>query len=156
MRDSTLLVLGLALAAGSAIAGDAGATAATVPLYTNADLERFPQAPETAPAAVAEPGDGWDFVREHLDREYARLDAERAYGLARRDDGGAKDAREVFRLPYFPYAYGDHGGYERSCAPHPLHPSARSGLGAWPLPLHAGPTPTERFRARALATANSR
>jgi hypothetical protein len=81
-RVSAALVLALAVASGPARAADE-----EVPLYTNADLDRMfgksePTAPSGPPSTTAE--QDWHRVESFLDREYARLDAERKYELERR------------------------------------------------------------------------
>ncbi len=61
-----------ASADGSSVQGD-------VPLYTNADLEKFGTASSAPGQPIAETEAGWRAVQEFLDREYARIEADRAY-----------------------------------------------------------------------------
>ncbi|MBZ5637975.1 MAG: hypothetical protein LAO51_04365 [Acidobacteriia bacterium] len=55
----------------------------SVPLYTNADLLKFgpPSGPDEA-VRTRDEGE-WEFVQAFLDREYARVDAERDYEIER-------------------------------------------------------------------------
>jgi hypothetical protein len=54
-----------------------------VPLYTNADLAKFgPPGGTDQPVRVQDEGK-WEFVQAFLDREYARVDAEREHDLRR-------------------------------------------------------------------------
>jgi hypothetical protein len=57
-----------------------------VRVYTNADLEKF--GPSEAPEGPVRTRDGgeWAFVQAFLDREHARLEAERDYELRRSAD----------------------------------------------------------------------
>jgi hypothetical protein len=82
-----------------------------VPLYTNADLEKF--GPRTAPAGpVRFPDAGeWRFVQEFLDRQYSRVDADRRHDLDRAVvDEYTAPPEPRYRLlsPYYGY-YGYHG-----------------------------------------------
>jgi hypothetical protein len=56
-----------------------------VPLYTNADLEKYgpPETPNPAPPPPARQEDDgrWEFVQEHLDREYDRIATDRRLDL---------------------------------------------------------------------------
>ena len=65
----------------SLVAAGVGACAqdGEVPLYTNADLEQFgaPENPVSPPPPAEDAERQWDFVQEHLDREYSRIDADR-------------------------------------------------------------------------------
>jgi len=55
-----------------------------VRVYTNADLEKFgPPAPRVPPLVETEVG--WRFVTEFIEREQARIDAERENDLKRRE-----------------------------------------------------------------------
>jgi hypothetical protein len=81
-----------------------------VPVYTSEDLERMFGPP---PPAVSEPVDksgpqDWTWVEGYLDRQYARLDADRRYELDRRTVDIA-DERTLTRSPYY-------GGYLGSYA----------------------------------------
>jgi hypothetical protein len=72
-----LLVVATLLTAPGARAQQVG-TGDEVPLYTNADLAKFGSpAPAPAPASPSEISRQWDFVHDHLDREYERLEVQR-------------------------------------------------------------------------------
>ena len=56
-----------------------------VPLYTNEDLERMfgpPPPTQAGPIASSEPAD-WAWIEQYIDRQYARIDADRQYDLSR-------------------------------------------------------------------------
>ncbi len=77
----------------------------SVPLYTNADLEKFgPPTSAPGPVGVADEGE-WQSVSEFLDREYARIDAERQYELDREEARRLVAAEESpsarYVVPYF-------------------------------------------------------
>jgi hypothetical protein len=141
-----------------------------VRVYTNADLERFGPVSDTA--APAPEGAGWEFVAEFLEREYGRLDAERAYDLERRRVEAEAEAlarrHDHVRLPIVPYLDrtwrrvgplpGDPTTRERRGRrshrqsryglPSVARPGASSSQGI--VPLHARPTLAELHRARAI------
>ncbi len=53
-------------------------------VYTNADLLEMFGPPSPAPEPPAQPADGgWEMVIEFIDRQYERIDAERAHDLDR-------------------------------------------------------------------------
>jgi len=87
-----------------------------VPLYTNADLEKF--GPPTAPDGPVRTPDGgeWRFVQEFLDREYARVDADRRHDLDRAVvDEYTAPPEPRYRLlsPYYGYSgYYGYRGYD--------------------------------------------
>ena len=109
-------------------------------VYTNADLERLPPLPTSAPSPAVE-GPGWEFVIDFLAEQHARIDARRAYELdsvfveetARRS---AEASRPRYALPYSYWSC-----YTGSaCTPH--RPAPSTGRPAlvprpWPVPLHA-------------------
>lgn len=105
MSRSVLTVL--LLLAGSSIA----ASAEDVPLYTNADLVRF-RTPETADdpqrtletMAWVEPAPclTWAFVAEFLEREHARIDAERRSDLERSRLESLQRRPVYVAVPYYP------------------------------------------------------
>ena len=96
-----IIPVALALAAVLPV-GLAGAGTETVPLYTNDDLDRMfgpPPPPVTAPVDKTTPED-WSWVEQYIDRQYARLDADRQYDLAR-------ESLAIAERNYYPY----NGGY---------------------------------------------
>jgi hypothetical protein len=77
------------------------ASAEKVPLYTNADLDRMfgPSTPPAADAGTTAPTpEEWSWVERFLDRQYARIDADRRNDLDRQ----AADA-ETSVVPASPY-----------------------------------------------------
>jgi hypothetical protein len=148
------LVLGAGAAAQTGPSAD-GAGDEPVRVYTNADLERFgPPSPGPEPATVGDDR-GWEFVREFLAREHARLDAERAWDLERRrvEIEEERVLRERWRTVWYYPGYGYTVGYP-GCAdekrkryhalPHGTSPGGRI------RPIHAGPTKAQRMRAQAI------
>lgn len=100
-------------------ASSPGVQAGDVPLYTNADLERY-RTPETAddparpvlsPAATSATelqgpcltADGWAFVAAFLEREYARLDADRRSELERSRLEAVASRPIYVGVPYYPH-----------------------------------------------------
>lgn len=82
----------------SALLAPAAESSETVRLYTNSDLERL--GPPVASATQPIPGSSLDWVDldRFLEREYARIDAERRHDLERRDaDRRDRLARAVTR-----------------------------------------------------------
>lgn len=147
----------LGLATSALLIGTAGA--ADLPLeteirvYTNADLRALPS--DSATGAPAEPNgsdDGWAFVQAHLAREYARLDADRGYELDRAALSEVREPREraIWALPYAPRHFGVNPNHRGSHGRH-LGRGIRAQLTrSSPRPIHAGPTRTQVFRARAI------
>ena len=118
-----------------------------VPLYTTEDLERM-YGPSTAPdrpfGTASEPED-WTWVEQYLDRQYARLDADRAYDLSRRSLD-IEEQRVSYAPTYayaYPYVYSSgfywnhtnrgwgHGGGNGMRGMHPMRSNPAS---YWPLP----------------------
>jgi hypothetical protein len=85
----SVVLIGILLVGPGPLAGQApaeGSAAEEVPLYTNEDLDKYgpPSGPDVPVAVAVASGDGdWRAVQQFLDREYARLDAERRYELER-------------------------------------------------------------------------
>lgn len=84
----TALALAWLLAIGTtpATSADGSPVGASEPrLYTNADLERHAGPAGAAPAVAREPGAeaGWQFVADHLAREYRHLEIEREMTIER-------------------------------------------------------------------------
>jgi hypothetical protein len=106
----------LLLAAGPVLADEENGE---VRVYTNEDLLLKYGPPPSEPAGQPVRDDAaWDFVAEFLEREYARLDADRAYDLEHRrveleeEAVSRRDSYAVAGYPYLPYAYGYGDGYE--------------------------------------------
>lgn len=87
-----------------------GADGETVPLYTNEDLEQFGPPAERSGVVVPRPDPAlqWKFVRQYLDRQYERIDAERQWRMElvrMREEEEARDAevrsRQYLLLPPF-------------------------------------------------------
>ena len=84
------LLAAFAVAGGLAAAGDEEPTSDPVPLFTNADLEKYgpSDAPDRPVADAAAGGtQDWTFVNEFIDGQYERIEAEREHAreLADRD-----------------------------------------------------------------------
>lgn len=80
----------------------------TVPLYTGDDLDRMfgpPPPPVTDPVDKTR-GEDWIWVESYLDRQYARIDADRRYELSRRvvDVAEERTEREWVNRPLYGYA----------------------------------------------------
>jgi hypothetical protein len=133
-----------------------------VRVYTNADLERLAPLPVDSEPVAADPDPGWQIVTEFLDREHARLDAERAHDLERRrveleertiDPRRSRAAYAYpFRYPYGVHPYGRpgkrHGGRGRfGSVP---RATTTSSVGGRIVPLHARPTLAQTQRAKAI------
>ena len=76
------------------------------PVYTNEDLDRMfgpPPAPVSDPVDKSGPED-WGWVEGYLERQYARIDADRQYELDKRTLDIAEE-RTYTRSPYS-YGYG--------------------------------------------------
>jgi hypothetical protein len=95
------------IAASLLLAGTAALAEEPVPVYTNEDLERMfgpPPAPVSDPVDKSGPED-WGWVESYLDRQYARIDADRQYELQKRTLDIADERT------YTGYRGGCHGGY---------------------------------------------
>lgn len=145
--------LGLIAALCAAPAGAAclaqAADDAGVRVYTNDDLEPLPESPPP-PATEPEDRDGWAFVADHLEREYARIDAQRGYELERTRVVAETERSDepVYSLPWSFYGWAGWAPPERH---RPKH-HARPEVGRLPAirPIHAGPTQAQIQRARAM------
>jgi len=82
MRRIGALLLVSAIAS-IALGADVGGGPAAVPTYTNEDLDRmFGPAPAQPSVPVDKSGpDDWRWVESFIDRQYARIDADRDYEL---------------------------------------------------------------------------
>lgn len=86
----------------------AEATEAAPRLYTNADLARFGDPSPLRSTPIAAHESGWLDVQAFLDREYARIDAERRHELTRREserrdrmiDGGRERSPRALPLAW--------------------------------------------------------
>ena len=146
-RVSAALVLTLAMASRPTRAAED-----EVPLYTNADLDRMfgksePSAPSRVPSTTAE--EDWGRVESFLDREYARLDADRKYELERRAlreeppraDYYAGYAVWGLGYPASTWWYGVSGAYAR---------------GTYGRPAHGGHTTVDHPRQRMVHSSQTR
>jgi len=122
-----------------------------VRVYTNADLERLgpPSAGNQVRTGADDPG--WEFVTEFLAREHARLDAERAWELARR----RAVLEEEAALPPRIYGWSPHAFYGHPHGRSGRHPGRRSEKGmssraGLVVPLHARPSLALTARAKAI------
>jgi hypothetical protein len=129
-------------------------------VYTNADLLPFGP-PSTPVPAVVQEDPGWTFVVDFIERERARIDAERALELERRhaavaEAEAARDGAAVYGYGYGYYGYGYDDGFVDACdhdrgdACRQARPRAaalrpRAGI----VPLHARPSDAMVMRARA-------
>ncbi|HUC44627.1 MAG TPA: hypothetical protein VMR65_11340 [Candidatus Sulfotelmatobacter sp.] len=120
----------------------------TVPLYTNEDLDRMfgpPLPAVTNPVDKSTPAD-WAWVEGFLDRQYARIEADRQYDLQRRLTDLAEEHPYYEETPYlwtsgYPYYPGvgiGHGGFGRGGG---IGHGGRQGPGMMPprvqpLPRH--------------------
>jgi hypothetical protein len=127
-----------------------------VHVYTNADLQRFELPGETG-EPDPQPVETWGYVVDYLEREWARIDADRSHDLERarvRNDEMLRD-RSTISIPYAPFYYGFrvHDRY-RGNRPEQFDGDRLRGISAFRQPghrpLHAGPTHTQIHRARAL------
>ena len=110
--------------------GPGGDRAESVRVYTNRDLERFGPPDDTTAAPPRDPG--WEFVTDFLEREYRRLDADRAFDLERRRVEAETEAirrrPDHWHLPVAPFVthpvgprrfrHGYHPGRGRGGRPH--------------------------------------
>ena len=157
LKSSNLAALvACLLACGLAVAGEAG-TDGEVRLYTNADLERFPSLPSSTVEASTPSEEEWRFVTGYLDRQYERLDKDRAYEMKRRREEAEVELiqRRANRRTYgLPLYWGRFGHFGRVPGrPGGDHTAGRLVRAALPdgsiRPLHAGPTraQVDRFKA---------
>jgi hypothetical protein len=134
-----------------------------VRLYTNADLERFPLLPDSEVEAARPAADDWRVVTDYLQRQYARVDAERAYALERERAEAEVDLirRGAGRRTYgLPYTFLRYGPYHRVPRKPPRDGAiGRITRGLLPdgaiRPLHAGPTRAQIDHARASRRSGS-
>jgi hypothetical protein len=149
-----------ALVAPAGVRAQQPAAGEPVPLYTNADLEKFgPPSGPNEPVWVQDKGE-WQFVREFLDRAYARLDAERRHDLERAAmDRVPPSGRPRYALPYAGYwgypAWRPYGSPRWNARPPDASgrpPGARGNEGATRpdrgMPRHPEPMPREPLPAR--------
>ena len=145
-----VLTIGLLLLCAVMLPVAAQTGAETVRVYTNADLERLePLAVDSAPVARHDEAE-WEFVTEFLEREQAKIDADRAHRLEQRrvaiEEGfvGDRRSRSGYRIPYGIYPYGQR--YKRVS-----HHGVRSpAIGGRIVPLHARPSQAQVQRAKAV------
>jgi hypothetical protein len=132
------LALAALLPAGYACAGTE-----SVPLYTNDDLDRmFGPAPPpvSSPVDKTTPED-WRWVEQYIDRQYARIDADRQYDLDRVSLAIA--ARQNYSYyPSYPVAWSL--GYPASVWWPRVHGSYQRGLVDHGMPHAAGPSASFR------------
>lgn len=98
LRPAAFVLVGAFLAAsGSAIAGDQE----KAPVYTREDLERMFGPAEAAPSDPVDKSgpEDWAWIEQFLDRQYARIDADRRYDL----DRGVLDVATSRSRPVSPY-----------------------------------------------------
>ena len=121
IRLPTVVVFaGVALALVSPVVADDAQVEDGVRTYTNADLKKFGPPSDTEPVPFDEQA-SWKFVSEFIEHERARIDADRAYALARRQatlDERMADRRR-YTLPYSYYGYGHGYGYDHGPTGHP-------------------------------------
>ena len=87
--------------------GALAAAGEAVPLYTNDDLDRMfgpPLPPVTDRVDKSGPAD-WSWVEEFLDRQYARIDADRQYDLSRRATAASVETIPDTTANGWTYAY---------------------------------------------------
>jgi hypothetical protein len=119
-----------------------------VRLYTNADLERFPDLPDSRVEAAKPSTEEWGFVTDYLQRQYSRIDADRAHALQRERAEAEVELirtranRRTYGLPLY---WNRFGVWRR--VPH--RPPREGAIGRMRRallpdgsirPLHAGPT----------------
>jgi hypothetical protein len=124
-----------------------------VRVYTNADLERFePLAVDSTPVAPHDDAQ-WEFVSDFIEREQARIDADRAHRLEQRwveiEERSVERNRSYVRgvLPYGVYPYGN--AHRRHGARPRHHVRSTPNLGGRITPLHARPSLAQVNRAKA-------
>jgi hypothetical protein len=114
MRLRSYLLVAPALAI-LAVGAAAAADQEQVPLFTGEDLDRmFGPAPvgPSVPVDKSHPGD-WNTVESFIDREYARIDAERQHELNRQDYDRSADREDDSSRMYGSMLWGSgyYGGY---------------------------------------------
>ena len=135
-----------------------GAQDGEVPLFTNADLERFgpPQtpAPDPPPPSTEDVDRQWDFVQEHLDRERSRIQTDRVLSIeeslaepapAPQDDGYV--GYPIYgRFGYngYPYRYGHVRPDRNRIQPYPY--DRRTARHGYYVPRKDSPPPPEGYR----------
>ncbi len=155
MRFPTILLLAAAL--------PAVAVADEIPLYTNADLEKYGPPTSESGQRVADSSEiqDWQFVTDFIRRQHEQIAAERAHDMERARVNN--EAREIERRyapsysPWFPYYlypglghhkhqpwHGDrpgHGVRRPQVQPRPVSRAAAFTQSLWrPItPLHARP-----------------
>src|SRR5215510_10682782 len=95
------------IAASLLLAGSLALAEEPVPVYTNDDLDRMFGPP---PAAVSDPVDksgpeDWGWVEGYLQRQYARIDADRQYELDKRTLDIAEERTHIGYRGYGYYGY---------------------------------------------------
>ena len=108
------------IAASLLLAGTAALAEESVPVYTSEDLDRMfgpPPAPVSEPVDKSGPED-WGWVEGYLDRQYARIDADRQYELQKRTLDIAEERTYTGRT-YGGGYYGYYGGYAAFRASYP-------------------------------------
>ena len=108
------------IAASVLLAGSVALADEPVKVYTSEDLDRMFGAP---PPTVSDPVDksgpeDWGWVEGYLDRQYARIDADRQYELQKRTLDIAEERTYTGRH-YGGYGYGYYGGYAAFRASYP-------------------------------------
>src|SRR5262245_15673370 len=119
--------LWLAAAAFSVASCALASSGDSVPLYTNDDLDRMfgPPLPAVSqPVDKSTPAD-WAWVEGYLDRQYARIEADRQYDLQRRVIE-YEEEHPYYETPYlwtsgYPYYPFIHGGIGRRGGGHGGH-----------------------------------
>ena len=97
------------IAASVLLAASAAMAQEPVKVYTNEDLDRMfgpPPPPVSEPVDKSGPED-WGWVEGYLERQYARIDADRQYELDKR----VVDIAEERTYTGSRYGYGYYGGY---------------------------------------------
>lgn len=79
-----------------ALSGSSRAAEPAPPVYTNLDLEKFGTPPPAPEGPVVVSDEGWDAVRDFLDREYSRIDAQRAHDLQLKESDRRDRVTEAF------------------------------------------------------------
>jgi hypothetical protein len=129
-----------------------------VPLYTNEDLDRFgpaqTPAPDPPPPSVDDVDRQWDFVQEHLDRERARIQTDRALSIEESLAEPAPENERYVGYPIYgrfgyngyPYRYGHVRPDRYHIQPYPY--DRRTARHGYYLPRKdAPPTPEPYYRA---------